>query len=123
VSRERKLAKIKLVSRRFGAIDAIVSNVSRKGARIRTDSEMMVHDLVFFRFRENDPVHAKVCWKEGQFCGLQFDDEFDTGHIVLNQNYLPEGVYRENARYSAFDRFKAIEAEQRPVRNWKIAAV
>jgi hypothetical protein len=112
--RSTRLVKLELSNDRVGNMTATIRNITRNGAGIKTDTQLMAGESVTISIAHLDPFAAIVRWYKLGSAGLEFEKPFDLELLQFNKTHEGEGIYKNTPGYRVFDRFKSNADFRRP---------
>ena len=114
--RLKRLIKIQLSNDRIHRVDAILRNVTEKGAGIELQVELQPGEQVLITMKNVEPFFSRVAWWNNNRAGLEFDGIIDPSLLTVrtNSGIEGEGLFRSPKGFHVFDRFKPTSEPKRP---------
>lgn len=114
--RLKRLIKIQLSNDRIRQVDAILRNVTEKGAGIRLSTELVPGEKVLIEMKNVDPFFGTVAWWTNNRAGLEFNEIVDPTLLIVRTigKADAEGIFRSPNGFHVFDRFKPSDHPNRP---------
>ena len=114
--RPKRLIKIQISNDRIREVDAILRNVTERGAGIELQTELEPGEKVLITVRDLEPIGGTVAWSKQNRAGLEFDALIDPSMLTIkNSTWVDvEGVFASGSGYHVFDRFKPVSDMKRP---------
>ncbi len=113
-SRQEKLVKVVLDTGIQGKVEAILVEFSSTGARVKVNLYLQPGTDVSLILGDGNLIPAKVSWRNAGEFGLSFGNNAKTNATPFVKHTVPEGMYRKNGRFKAFDRFENSNSAYRP---------
>lgn len=115
-NRPKRLIKIHISNERISQVDAILRNVTERGAGIELQTELEQGERVWITIKTIQPISGTVAWSKQHKAGLQFDEPIDLSMLKIRD--IPrvegEGIFKGANGYHVFDRFDPISEMKRP---------
>lgn len=110
------MIKIQISNERIGKVDAILRNLTERGAGIEVQTDLKEGERVWISMKNLEPFCGTVAWSKQQKTGLQFDDPIDLTllKITNTQQIVGEGIFNSAEGYHVFDRYKPVSDIKRP---------
>lgn len=114
--RLKRLIKIQLSNDRIHRVDAILRNVTEKGAGIELQVELQPGEQVLITMKNVEPFFSKVAWWNNNRAGLEFDGIVAPSLLTVRTNgsIEGEGLFKSHNGFHVFDRFKPTSELKRP---------
>lgn len=114
--RPKRLIKIQISNDRISNVDAILRNVTERGAGIELQTELEQGEKVLITIKNLEPFFGTVAWSKQHRAGLEFDALIDPSMLTIkNSTQIEgEGVFASGSGYHVFDRFKPVSDIKRP---------
>lgn len=108
--------KIQISNDRIHEVDAILRNVTERGAGIELQTELEQGEKVLMTIKNLEPFLGTVAWSKQYRAGIQFDAPIDPAMLTIKSNTRieGEGVFASGSGYHVFDRFKPVSDIRRP---------
>ena len=114
--RPKRLIKLQLSNDRILQVDAILRNVTERGAGIELQTKLDQGEKVLITIRNLEPFWGTVTWSKQHRAGLEFDELIDPSLLTIKNGNLVEGegIFSAANGYHVFDRFKPMSDIKRP---------
>ena len=104
--RLKRLIKIQLSKDRIHRVDAILRNVTEKGAGIELQVELQPGEQILITMKNGESFFSRVAWWNNNRAGLEFDGVIDPSLLTVrtNSGIEGEGLFRSPNGFHVFDR-------------------